>query len=432
VQALSIDPTYNVALSAHAFVLRTQGRDAEAETSLRRSLEHEETVTALSLLSAILERKAEWSSSTDLLERALQLPEDQSMTPQGVQSRAQMYVRLARLNLRLGKRDRAEDNCRAAAALAEQHRKGSSKVTAGYLDRLSEHVRLELAVEAIEAEAQARLRNHYSPLVAVEEDDDVERKEPSTGFGGATLDRIDSGAHSTFAAVEYNLVMQSPVCLLIKKMFLRSYPQEHRAKVDVTRIALVHNVLLSERYQLVKHQFERKNIHKGANEQWLWHGTDANSLQSIAQQGFNRSFSGKNATLWGKGVYFARNAFYSASPKFAVADKDGVQRMFLARVCVGSCVRGKKDLRVPPMRDAQTRVLHDSVGNQATPASQPSIVVTFHDSQSLPQFVVYFKSSVPASAWAPKPSQKSPAGSSANKANKTRKQTKKDEACTVC
>jgi hypothetical protein len=34
---------------------------------------------------------------------------------------------------------------------------------------------------------------------------------------------------------------------------------------------------------------------------WLWHGTNAEVKDKILQQGFNRSFCGKNATMYGKG-----------------------------------------------------------------------------------------------------------------------------------
>merc|ERR1719487_1056850 len=42
---------------------------------------------------------------------------------------------------------------------------------------------------------------------------------------------------------------------------------------------------------------------------WFFHGSDADTLMNkISAQGFNRSFAGKNATMYGKGVYFARGA----------------------------------------------------------------------------------------------------------------------------
>ena len=35
---------------------------------------------------------------------------------------------------------------------------------------------------------------------------------------------------------------------------------------------------------------------------WLWHGTNAEVKDKILQQGFNRSFCGRNATMYGKGT----------------------------------------------------------------------------------------------------------------------------------
>ena len=46
---------------------------------------------------------------------------------------------------------------------------------------------------------------------------------------------------------------------------------------------------------------------------WLFHGTDEDTVEKIVQQGFNRSFHGKNATFYGKGVYFARDASCKAA-----------------------------------------------------------------------------------------------------------------------
>merc|ERR1711998_210928 len=63
----------------------------------------------------------------------------------------------------------------------------------------------------------------------------------------------------------------------------------------------------------------------------------------IAQNGFNRSFCGKNATKYGKGTYFARDASYSAYPIYARPDERGVQHMFLCKVLVGESCNGKYD-----------------------------------------------------------------------------------------
>lgn len=74
---------------------------------------------------------------------------------------------------------------------------------------------------------------------------------------------------------------------------------------------------------------------------WLFHGSNFEVVDKILQQGFNRSFCGKNATAYGKGVYFARDASYSAYPTYAVPDRNGYQYMMACRVVVGEYCRGK-------------------------------------------------------------------------------------------
>jgi len=40
-------------------------------------------------------------------------------------------------------------------------------------------------------------------------------------------------------------------------------------------------------------------------KRWLFHGTCAMSAAKITKRGFNRAFAGRNATRYGKGVYFS-------------------------------------------------------------------------------------------------------------------------------
>ena len=46
------------------------------------------------------------------------------------------------------------------------------------------------------------------------------------------------------------------------------------------------------------------------------HRCSSDLAPKILQQGFNRSFCGKHNTLYGKGVYFARDASYSTYPLY--------------------------------------------------------------------------------------------------------------------
>ena len=104
-------------------------------------------------------------------------------------------------------------------------------------------------------------------------------------------------------------------------------------------------------------------------------------------------FSGKNATMYGKGVYFARDASYSAYPTYAVPDSQNNQYIMACRVVVGEYCRGKKDALTPDVRDFATHSLYDStVGLLSNDTmSNPSIYVTYHDAQAYPEYLIKFR-----------------------------------------
>ena len=105
------------------------------------------------------------------------------------------------------------------------------------------------------------------------------------------------------------------------------------------------------------------------------------------QQGFNRSFCGKNATLYGKGVYFARDASYSTFPLYCAPDAQGVQTIFLVRAVVGQWSKGVKDALTPDVRDAARNILYDCTVDNV---KDPSIFVTYHDAQAYPEYMIKF------------------------------------------
>ena len=79
-----------------------------------------------------------------------------------------------------------------------------------------------------------------------------------------------------------------------------------------------------------------------------------------SNQCFNRSYSQRAAH--GDGVYFARDASYSASPTYSKPDGGtGVQRMYLSRVVVGRYTNGRSGMKDAPERDPATHTLFDSV-----------------------------------------------------------------------
>jgi len=119
--------------------------------------------------------------------------------------------------------------------------------------------------------------------------------------------------------------------------------------------------------------------------EWLFHGTTEDIVPKIVQQGFNRSFCGRNATAFGKGVYFARDASYSSGRQYSAPNKNGEQHMFLCRVVVGEYCRGVKDALTPDVRSGHQ--LYDTTVDNTT---HPSIFVTYHDAQAYPEYLVKF------------------------------------------
>ena len=128
---------------------------------------------------------------------------------------------------------------------------------------------------------------------------------------------------------------------------------------------------------------------------WLFHGSSSNLAPKILQQGFNRSFCGKHNTLYGKGVYFARDASYSTYPLYCTPDANDIQTVFLVRVVVGEYCKGYKHAVTPDVRNAAKNQLYDSTVDNPR---DPSIFVTYHDAQAYPEYCIKFtqkKSSVP-------------------------------------
>lgn len=105
----------------------------------------------------------------------------------------------------------------------------------------------------------------------------------------------------------------------------------------VISIHRIQNRHLYVQYKSFKLELEK--LYQNAQiEHTLFHGTSEDSVESIWKTGFNRSYAGKNATAFGKGVYFARDSSYS----HGYTDKrHGLQKghMFIAKVLVGkTCV----------------------------------------------------------------------------------------------
>ncbi|KAM3841398.1 protein mono-ADP-ribosyltransferase PARP10 isoform 3-T3 [Vipera latastei] len=158
----------------------------------------------------------------------------------------------------------------------------------------------------------------------------------------------------------------------------------HR-KIWIVKLEKVMHPLLYQQYQLKKTAMEKACGHR-AVERILYHGTTEQSSHEIWQHGFNRSFSGKNATHYGHGVYFAVKAFLSAQDRYSPCSPNGNKYIFVTRTLVGDYTAGNPNMRAPPLRegDAALRRYDSTVDN----LSEPSIFVIFNDTQAYPEYLI--------------------------------------------
>ena len=127
-------------------------------------------------------------------------------------------------------------------------------------------------------------------------------------------------------------------------------------------------------------------------ERLLFHGTSPDAVPEINKRSFNRGYCGKHATVYGNGMYFARDASYSGQTVYSPQDNAGMRFMYLARVFVGEYAVGSTGMVEPPKLPTTVpsgnRQTYDSTVNQT---ENPSIFVAYHDAQAYPQYLITFK-----------------------------------------
>ena len=132
----------------------------------------------------------------------------------------------------------------------------------------------------------------------------------------------------------------------------------------------------------------KKTLQGSSLQKKLFHGTRPEIVDNICKENFDWRLSGKNATRYGQGSYFAQNASYSDS--YATHKDDFTSRfMFLADVLVGSHVKGDSSMRRPPPKNPSnpTSDLYDSCVNDER---KPKIFVVFENDQCYPSYVIEY------------------------------------------
>ncbi|KAM6909127.1 protein mono-ADP-ribosyltransferase PARP14-like [Xenentodon cancila] len=159
------------------------------------------------------------------------------------------------------------------------------------------------------------------------------------------------------------------------------------AKYKIHKIERVQNNFQWYAYSVCRQRILTKNGSQDPGEKVLYHGTSATSGSCIERDRFNRGYAGAHAARFGKGVYFAVNANYSAT-HFSQPDASGLKRLYVARVITGRYTVGDPSMTAPPRRGSDPTDCFDSLVDNL---QQPSMFVIFHDDQAYPEYLITFK-----------------------------------------
>jgi len=138
-------------------------------------------------------------------------------------------------------------------------------------------------------------------------------------------------------------------------------------------------------FYLKKQELLAKNASsKGANEQFVFHGSRANAYDIILTEGFDHRVANMGGAI-GAGIYFAVS---SATSSGYVSGNKQHKKMLFCRVLAGDVGQGKQGIRRPPEKKAgwfgTKTILYDSVGNEG------SVYVVFDNHQCYPEYVIHY------------------------------------------
>ncbi|KAJ8334239.1 hypothetical protein SKAU_G00398780 [Synaphobranchus kaupii] len=161
--------------------------------------------------------------------------------------------------------------------------------------------------------------------------------------------------------------------------------QDYHNKIKIIKVDKLVNTLLCNQYKLKKASM-LQNATDPEVERTLYHGTSETSVKEICVHGFNRSFCGKNATVYGQGVYFAVNSSVSVSDQYSPPNADGHKYVFVTKVLTGDFTTGRHEMKTAPLKEDSDIPLryHSVVDNE----NSPTLFVIFNDTQAYPEYLI--------------------------------------------
>ncbi|XP_006635980.2 protein mono-ADP-ribosyltransferase PARP10 isoform X1 [Lepisosteus oculatus] len=161
--------------------------------------------------------------------------------------------------------------------------------------------------------------------------------------------------------------------------------REYHNKIKVVKVEKLTNRLLYNQYKLKKASMLQSAADPEV-ERTLYHGTNETSVKEISIHGFNRSFCGKNATVYGQGVYFAVDSALSVQDQYSPPNADGHKFVFVAKVLTGDYTKGRHEMKTAPLKENTEMPLryHSVVDTM----DSPSLFVIFNDTQAYPEYLI--------------------------------------------
>uniref|UniRef100_H2ZC15 Poly [ADP-ribose] polymerase n=1 Tax=Ciona savignyi TaxID=51511 RepID=H2ZC15_CIOSA len=166
----------------------------------------------------------------------------------------------------------------------------------------------------------------------------------------------------------------------IFKLFHKSSPV-----ATIRKIERIQNPKLYKHYELNKSDVKEHMKSAEPVERELFHGTSQQDAEKICGDGFDRNFAGKNATMYGKGSYFAVNSSYSVN--YARNSGSSTCCVFLANVITGDFCQGNQYMKAPDVKPGSNGRLYDSAVDSL---SNPSIFIAFRDANVYPTYLITF------------------------------------------
>lgn len=233
-------------------------------------------------------------------------------------------------------------------------------------------------------------KSGWFPEYVVEDADDDLEQEYIDLLGDADISELDppktwlNPDQMTEKAAVYDINLKGVEAAPIIGEFSKTCPDKRIQRIQRIQNTGLWGPFAAKRIQIMRHNTDGYPMMR----EFAFHGTTATVAEMIIQRGFDRNFCGRNATYFGKGVYFARDASYSAQKTYSAPDAAGVQRMFAVHVLHGYYCKGVKDALSPEVRDQATGQLYDSTTDDP---KNPGMWVTYRDSQAYPAYLIYFK-----------------------------------------